>query len=373
MSEVWACGFNGFSQLTADSIESKIKTLQAIHLGLEDKEKLTECEISWSFIAWLTDQHRLITCGFSPDKLDASVKPALQATTISVLSSHLIVMDSNSTLQEWRHGHFMHVSLKGVENFKPKQIHSKEMNCVAISEENVPVEISPVYHQSSIEYICKPLPLGCAIRSVACGVDHVLMLSDFGSVFSYGSGSRGQTGHGTTEDICGQPKVIEALEGVRMVLIASGNWHSAAVSEFGDLYMWGWNECGQLGILCRKNLDHEFKITDDCSEKNDAVTIQALPYLVLPPDDKEEDIVVAKVACGARHTAVLTNCCKLFTCGWNGYGQLGLGDCYNRDRLTYVQDQHLPSLKCQPEQLDIYCGSWNTILVLQKTETKTET
>ena len=41
--------------------------------------------------------------------------------------------------------------------------------------------------------------------------------------------SRGQLGHGNIVNHS-TPKVVEALEGVSMVSIASGGWHSAAVS-----------------------------------------------------------------------------------------------------------------------------------------------
>ena len=37
-----------------------------------------------------------------------------------------------------------------------------------------------------------------------------------------------------------------ALDGMKIVKIAAGGWHSAAISEFNDLYMFGWNESGQL-------------------------------------------------------------------------------------------------------------------------------
>lgn len=37
-----------------------------------------------------------------------------------------------------------------------------------------------------------------------------------------------------------------ALDGMKIIKIAAGGWHSAAISEFHDLYMFGWNESGQL-------------------------------------------------------------------------------------------------------------------------------
>lgn len=62
--------------------------------------------------------------------------------------------------------------------------------------------------------------------------------------------SRGQLGHGSIDSV-DYPQEVQALGGVRIVQIACGGWHSCALSESGDLYVWGWNECGQLGLPCR--------------------------------------------------------------------------------------------------------------------------
>ena len=44
------------------------------------------------------------------------------------------------------------------------------------------------------------------------------------------------------------------------VQIAAGGWHSAAISEFADLYMFGWNESGQLALPT--NLAREEHLTN---------------------------------------------------------------------------------------------------------------
>ena len=41
--------------------------------------------------------------------------------------------------------------------------------------------------------------------------------------------SRGQLGHGTTES-CARPTVVEALDGLTVLSVAAGGWHSAAVT-----------------------------------------------------------------------------------------------------------------------------------------------
>lgn len=59
--------------------------------------------------------------------------------------------------------------------------------------------------------------------------------------------SRGQLGHGelNEEDY---PRLLKSLDGIRVINTSAGGWHTAAITEYNDLYMWGWNHSGQLGI-----------------------------------------------------------------------------------------------------------------------------
>lgn len=92
-----------------------------------------------------------------------------------------------------------------------------------------------------------PFPSGYRhkVTDVVCGKEHSLLLTEYGQVFSWGGGSRGQLGHGNlaSED---KPKLIMALDGMRIKKVAAGGWHSACISQYDDLYMFGWNESGQL-------------------------------------------------------------------------------------------------------------------------------
>ena len=78
-----------------------------------------------------------------------------------------------------------------------------------------------------------------------CGKEHCLLLTEHGQVFSWGGGSRGQLGHGC---LSGEekPRLVQSLDGMRATKVEAGGWHSAVVSQFEDLYMFGWNESGQL-------------------------------------------------------------------------------------------------------------------------------
>lgn len=165
----------------------------------------------------------------------------------------------------------------------------------------------------------KPLTMPMPIKEIACGKEHVLLLSNFGTIFSYGSGSRGQLGLGSIENQ-EKPMLIEALDGLEIKTISAGGWHSAAISSSGDLYMWGWNESGQLGLPCNELQGNKRPLEE-------IETICCLPKII-----ELDDEIIKDVGCGSRHTAALTENNHLWTWGWNNYGQLGHRKCPLTDK-----------------------------------------
>ena len=87
---------------------------------------------------------------------------------------------------------------------------------------------------------------GVRVSAVAAGENHSLALSEAGEVFSFGSGSNGQLGHG---DWVNQhtPRPIAALQGVRVGAVAAGGWRSLVASLEGRLYSLGRGLSGALG------------------------------------------------------------------------------------------------------------------------------
>ena len=67
------------------------------------------------------------------------------------------------------------------------------------------------------------------------------------------------------------------------------------------------------------------------------------------------------VACGSRHTVVLTKNNQLWSFGWNKYGQLGLGHNHSRDT---------PEKMCIPKSVTgktlkmLRCGDWGTAVLV---------
>ncbi|XP_067871688.1 RCC1 domain-containing protein 1 [Heterodontus francisci] len=233
----------------------------------------------------------------------------------------------------------------------------------------------------------KPLSPQLCARKLVLGTEHALLLSFDWTVYSWGSGRHGQLGHGSVEDEA-EPRIVEALHGLAMAEVAAGTWHSVSASAAGDLYVWGWNESGQLGLPTKSHsvathqkpcqleglsgegtptlsaaCDMIIKSTNKEAAGEDLnvfISIQAFPALV----DLPEELEVSKVSCGSRHTAAITKGGKLFTWGWGNYGQLGHGQADSSDlpRLVeYFTQNHL-------SVLDVVCGPWNTFVFAQQEE-----
>lgn len=184
------------------------------------------------------------------------------------------------------------------------------------------------------------------IKKMAAGAEHCLLMTSNGDVFSIGCGLRGALGHGDVSSI-DVPKQIEALAGLKIVDIASGSFHSVAISSFGDVYCCGWNTNGQLGLP--KVAQHTFEKTSQSHQQ-----VFTTPQLI----ELEDDEAIKNVYCGSKHTILKTERNRLFVTGLNNYGQLGLSsdkddiDTFTELPVKYVEDKTL-----------IVCGYWSTYLI----------
>ena len=68
-----------------------------------------------------------------------------------------------------------------------------------------------------------------------------------------------------------------------------------------------------------------------------------------------------EVACGSRHTVVLTKSNQLWTFGWNKYGQLGLGHNHSRDAPEKI---NIPKSITGKTLKMLRCGDWGTAIVV---------
>jgi len=125
------------------------------------------------------------------------------------------------------------------------------------------------------------------VVAIAAAENHSLCICKSGAVFAWGSNRFGQLGFssGTSskktksdETGCASPRRIDDLRGIPCIDIAAGSRHSVALTERGEVYVWGDNAAGQLA-LGRRNGVHRVQrveaLWDSASEPKIVIQVSA--------------------------------------------------------------------------------------------------
>ena len=186
---------------------------------------------------------------------------------------------------------------------------------------------------------------------VACGFAHTVAVARNGACFAWGFGRYGATGSGSTEDAW--KPVLIPVGGARIVTADAGYYHVAAVTDAGELYVWGAGDDGQLGtgdlqhrlsptqvrlgtpsgappavrqVAC--GMSHTVAVTDEGAMwywgqgVEDLGLEKATPRCVWPVGG----VKVESAACGFHHTLCVTVDGEVWSWGEGAMGRLGLGD-----------------------------------------------
>ncbi|XP_003383757.1 PREDICTED: RCC1 and BTB domain-containing protein 1-like [Amphimedon queenslandica] len=194
---------------------------------------------------------------------------------------------------------------------------------------------------------------GLNISSIAYGSDpHVLALTEDGTIYAWGANGYGQLGRGSTSVHSNLPKPVNhALGGVIVSKVACGGFHSLALSNKGDVYSWGFNNCGQLGCgdtTSRYNpnrvtglLDGKTCIHVTCNHTSSfALTgegeilswgqngsgqlgIGSTLQQLQPVNVQINDAFIDQIVTGYSHALALSECGSIYAWGANTHGQLG--------------------------------------------------
>ena len=152
------------------------------------------------------------------------------------------------------------------------------------------------------------------VSSITCGENHILIVSTTGTLYAWGvnEGYRlGTTSHGT--NVFGPPVRITLPHSRRVVRVAAGSMHSFAIDSIGDVWGWGLNLRGQIGIEIDENGYGEIiEIPRRVSTMSKGSPILAGSRVV-------------DIACGEFHSVFLLDDGRVFACGGYDSGQLGFG------------------------------------------------
>lgn len=167
------------------------------------------------------------------------------------------------------------------------------------------------------------------IVDIACGYGHAVFLSSTGEVYTWITFAKnvGQCGVVYSKYIgwC----TIKKVDLKNIVKICAGGNSSMALSHTGEVYVWGENNYGKLGLGHKEN--------------------QYLPQKINFWDGKEK---VTKISCGYDHTIFLTEKNNVYGCG---------NDAFYRCEVGGHKNQLLPQRINISDIVDIGCGRYSTI------------
>jgi alpha-tubulin suppressor-like RCC1 family protein len=163
---------------------------------------------------------------------------------------------------------------------------------------------------------------------VTAGYGHTVALDNTGQLWSWGLDNMGQLGNDLALQTYNVP--VKVLEGRKFKQVSTGDHHTVALETTGELWSWGRNTNGQLGLGDRTNRPTPAKVA-------------------FAP-------VIDKVATGDRHTVVLDSTGKLWSWGYDEYGQLG-------DDATKL-DQTIPKAVLSGTKFkDVAGGMFHTVAI----------
>ncbi|HEV2764537.1 MAG TPA: S8 family serine peptidase, partial [Pyrinomonadaceae bacterium] len=145
------------------------------------------------------------------------------------------------------------------------------------------------------------------VVDIAARERFTLALKSDGTVWGWGEADKGQVYDGSLDNFKILPVQVSGVSGATAV--AAGNGFGLALRNDGTVWAWGDNSLGQLGSA-------EVPL----GKRNQAVRVRGLSN-------------VTAVAAGSAHGLALRSDGTVWSWGWNGVGELGLGD---RDETAHV-------------------------------------
>ena len=174
---------------------------------------------------------------------------------------------------------------------------------------------------------------------------HTLFLANNGSLYACGFNGSGQLGIGNTTNQS-TPQLLSKSDWSKIYAMGASGGFSAGIDTSGDLYMWGYNARGQLGI--------------------GSTTTQTSPQLV----NAFGGVTVSKfsgahgwnTALNAEYGACmcLLSTGAVYTWGHNGEGQLGTGN-----TTQYNTPQHISGLGTDNQDILMAHGAYGVSYVIK--------
>ena len=180
----------------------------------------------------------------------------------------------------------------------------------------------------SHDYEPKPLPAlaGLQVIQIDCGEKHCAAVDQNGDLYTWGGMSaqynKGQLGHGNNKGV-EQPARVKTLENHRVMRVACGGYHTIVLTAENLLFGFGSNQSGECGIGEPKDINRPMPIEIPTRRKTNPLISDLLPEHDTVPLEDLAKPNIKTIACGGKHSLVLTTDGDLYTFGYGQQGQLG--------------------------------------------------
>ncbi|KAK4054207.1 hypothetical protein OIV83_001233 [Microbotryomycetes sp. JL201] len=167
-----------------------------------------------------------------------------------------------------------------------------------------PTASSLLEHDPPPSTLAVPFAINDYVVSITAGASHFVLLTSTGAVYTLGDNRFSQLGIPAHTNVDPRTLVrVEIFDGLPspVTSIASGDFHNVVLTKDGDAYAFGSDKFGQCGGFADSD---------------------GLPQLLELGRDVDDEPVVTKIACGPRHTIILTDM-GIYVSGSNEHGQLG--------------------------------------------------
>ncbi|GMH19068.1 hypothetical protein Nepgr_020909 [Nepenthes gracilis] len=154
------------------------------------------------------------------------------------------------------------------------------------------------------------------------------------------------------ENLSALPSLVTLSPGVRIAEVAAGGRHTLVLSDLGQVWGWGYGGEGQLGLGSRIRMvssPHPIPCIKSSSLREER-TSEGESFRV-------PGRYIKGIACGGRHSAVITDAGALLTFGWGLYGQCGQGSTI--DELSPICVSPLLGIRIDGVAL----GLWHTVCI----------
>lgn len=239
---VYAWGCNAGRVAAPDSTENVIKTPR--RMAYFDGQLLRDIKLDREFGAALTEDGDLVQWGIGFSKEDPTPKSTLKGKDLAKLA-----ISRDRILALAKNGAVYSIPVSGSDQASSANSQSSSWTSLWSSPSVAP------YRKVDVP----SLSWGERVTDIQCGLEHALLLTSKGRVFSAASStsdfpSKGQLGvPGLTwatrpQGPYDRPHEVVGLRGFKISQIAAGDFHSLALDQDGRVFVFGENTSGQLGF-----------------------------------------------------------------------------------------------------------------------------